>query len=152
MRGRTGGGCKDWQNQEHRVGDGMELEELAERISAAGSSGGVIPGFLPIAVEIDQEGPLATVHLGGLLDIDLRPAGDWSDYWFFCGGFVLEEMPGEAAIAAVLAIARGEARVRTTGRWIFRDRVLELDLAGETWRAFRPPSDRTPRWEQLLGG
>ncbi|MEU9073325.1 hypothetical protein ACFYUY_00525 [Kitasatospora sp. NPDC004745] len=129
----------------------MELEELAERISAAGSSGGVIPGFLPIAVEIDQDGPVVTVHLGGLLDIDLRPAGDWSDYWFFCGGFVFEEMPAEAAIAAVLAIARGEARVRTTGRWIFRDRVLELDLAGETWQAFRPPPDRTPRWEQLVG-
>ncbi|MFF3004166.1 hypothetical protein ACFVTF_15325 [Kitasatospora sp. NPDC057940] len=129
----------------------MEIEEMAERISAAGSSREVIPGFLPISVDIDQDDPMVTVHLGGALDIDLRPVGDWSRYGFFCDGFSLEEMPAESAVSAVLSIALGDASVRTTGKWIFRERVLEFDIDGEQWRAFRPLSHETPLWEQIIG-
>nr|BEK70998.1 hypothetical protein KPHV_82250 [Kitasatospora purpeofusca] len=128
----------------------MEIDEVAERIATAGLSTEVMPGFLPISIDVDEADPMVTVHLGSLLDIDLRPVGDWSDYGFFCGGFSFEEMPAESAISAVLLIATGKAGVRTTGKWIFRERVLEFNVDGEEWRAFRSRPHEIPLWEQLI--
>ncbi|MGY0466369.1 hypothetical protein ACW14Y_39810 [Kitasatospora sp. cg17-2] len=123
---------------------------MAERISVATSSADVISDFLPISIDVDEIDPMVTVHFGSLLDIDLRPVGDWSIYSFFCGGFSFEEMSPESAIAAVLLIATGSASIRSTGKWIFRELVLEFNIDGEEWRDYRSPSRETPLWEKLL--
>ncbi|MFF7590584.1 hypothetical protein ACFZCK_24175 [Kitasatospora purpeofusca] len=128
----------------------MDIDEVAERIAMAGSSAEVMPGFLPISIDVDEADPMVTMHLGSLLDIDLRPVGDWSHYGFFCGGFSFEEMPAESAISAVLLIATGKAGVRTAGKWILREQVLEFNIDGEKWRAFRSLSHEMPLWEQLI--
>ncbi len=131
-------------------GADMDIDEVAERIAAAGSSAEVMPGFLPVLIDVDEADPMVTVRLGSLLDIDLRPVGDWSNYGFFCGGFSFEEMPVESAISAVLLIATGKAGVRTTGKWIFRGQVLEFTIDGGEWRAFRSLSREVPLWEQCI--
>ncbi|MDY0813056.1 hypothetical protein [Kitasatospora purpeofusca] len=123
---------------------------MAERISVAASAADVMSDFLPVSIDVDQDDPMVTVHLGGILDIDLRPAGDWSNYSFFCGRFSFEEMPVESAISAVVLIATGKASIRTTGKWIFRERVLNFIIDGEDWKAFRSFADEVPLWEQLL--
>ncbi|MCX4690441.1 hypothetical protein OG401_40170 [Kitasatospora purpeofusca] len=128
----------------------MDIDEVAERITTAGSSADVMPGFLPVLIDVDEADPMVTVHLGSLLDIDLRPVGDWSNYGFSCGGFSFEGMPAESAISAVLLIATGKAGVRTTGKWIFREQVLEFTIDGEEWRDFRSLSHEVPLWEQRL--
>lgn len=99
----------------------MDIDEVAERIAAAGSSAEVMPGFLPVLIDVDEADPMVTVRLGSLLDIDLRPVGDWSNYGFFCGGFSLEEMP--SGVGDIRGALDRDGEGRCSYHW-------EVDLPG----------------------